>query len=174
MTSVYPVIERNTFTTMIPTTFTETPAVLKIKQYCAYQERCIAEVREKLHSLDWPKKETGEIIDRLIAEGYINEERFAMQFARGRFNLKHWGKIKIKHALKQKKVSEYAIQKALGQIDENDYRRVLNKLAQHKVKILKSGKNNFSRKKMLYDYLLQKGYEPSLVKEVAKRLVGVP
>ena len=77
----------------------------KIKHYCAYQERCHGEVRNKLYSFDLKKKNVEDIIARLIEEDYLNEERFALAFARGKFRMKRWGKEKIFFALKQKHFS---------------------------------------------------------------------
>lgn len=147
--------------------FAKEQALPKIKHYCAYQERCHAEVREKLYSFSLYKKEVEEIIAQLIEENYLNEERFAKQFAGGKFRMKQWGKIKIKYALKQKQVSEYSIKKALNEITANDYKNTLNKLAAQKLKTLKSEKNIFIRQRKLYDYLLQKGFEAAMIKEVA-------
>ena len=106
----------------------------KIKQYCAYQERCHMEVREKLYSFGLHKNEVDEIISTLITENYLNEERFAIHFAGGKFRMKQWGKIKIKQALKNKQVSEYCIRKALKEIDNNEYRKAFFKLAEQKLK----------------------------------------
>src|ERR1041384_3800157 len=106
---------------MNKTELTKEQAFKKIKQYCAYQERCHSEVREKLYSFELYKKDVEQIISQLIEENYVNEERFAIQYAGGKFRMKQWGKVKIKHALKQKQVSEYAIKKALKEINEKDY-----------------------------------------------------
>ena len=101
--------------------FTPQQAVPKIKQYCAYQERCHVEVRDKLYSYGLIKPEVEEIIYTLITENYLNEERFAIHYAGGKFRMKQWGKNKIKLALKQKQISEYCIKKALKVIDETEY-----------------------------------------------------
>ena len=140
-------------------------ALPKIKQYCAYQERCHSEVKEKLYSLGLYKNDVEQLMAQLIEENYLNEERFAIQYAGGKFRMNHWGKVKIKHALRQKQVSEYSIKKALKEISDADYKKTLQKLAAQKLKTLKSETNIFSRKKKLQDYLLQKGYEGELVKE---------
>ena len=84
--------------------YTPEQSLPKIKQYCAYQERCHKEVREKLYSFGLNKEEVNEIISTLINENYLNEERFAIQFAGGKFRMKQWGRIKIKMGLKAKKV----------------------------------------------------------------------
>jgi regulatory protein len=150
---------------MIYSVFTKDVALLKIKHYCTYQERCHAEVREKLRSFCLDKKEAEEIITQLIEENYVNEERFAIQFAGGKFRMKQWGKVKIKHALRQKEVSDYCINKALMQINEADYKKTIRKLSALKLKALKSIKNVFEKRKKLSDHLLQKGFERSLINE---------
>lgn len=149
--------------------FTPEQAIPKIKQYCAYQERCHTEVKDKLYSFGLHRKEVDEIIVQLIGENYLNEERFAIQYAGGKFRIKHWGKHKIKQTLKQKQVSDYCIKKALKEIDDADYRKTFEKLVEQKLNTLKSEKNIFIKKKKLQDFLLMKGYESDLVgEEVAK------
>ncbi len=137
-------------------------ALQKLKHYCAYQERCHSEVKEKLYSLGVFKKEADNIIATLIEEGYLDEERFAIAFAGGKFRIKQWGRVKIKYELKQKQVSSYSINKALKQINENEYVAVLKKLAEDKYASLKN-EQPFLRKKKTMDYLLQKGFEGEMV-----------
>lgn len=150
--------------------FTPQQAVPKIKQYCAYQERCHAEVRDKLYSYGLNKSEVEEIIYTLITENYLNEERFAIHYAGGKFRMKQWGKNKIKQSLKLKQVSEYCIKKALKEIDEKEYEKIFLKLVEQKLKILKSERNIFIKKRKLQDFLLQKGFENDLVREAIKEL----
>ncbi len=145
--------------------FTPEQAIPKIKQYCAYQERCHAEVRDKLYSYGLYKKELEPIISLLITENYLNEERFAIMYAGGKFRMNQWGKIKIKQALKGKQVSDYCIKKALKEIGEMHYQKTFQKLAEQKLKTIKSEKNIFVKKRKLQDYLLQKGYESSMISE---------
>ena len=145
--------------------FTPEQSLPKIKQYCAYQERCHSEVRDKLYSFGLHKKEVEEIISTLISENYLNEERFAVHFAGGKFRMKQWGKVKIKQALKFKQVSEYCIRKALKEIDAKEYERVFQKLADQKLKTLKGEKNIFIKKRKLQDFLLQRGFESELVRK---------
>jgi regulatory protein len=140
-------------------------ALQKLKHYCGYQERSHSEVKEKLYSLGVWKKDHDEIISTLIEENYLNEERFAIAFAGGRFRMKQWGRVKIKYELQQKKVSEYCIKKALKQINDDDYLSTLKKLADGKYSSLK-GDQYLVRKKKTMDYLMQKGYEPGLIQSV--------
>src|SRR3954468_25072028 len=100
----------------------------KIRKYCAYQERSQQEVRDKLYALGLHRREVEQIISQLVTENYLNEERFAIAYAGGKFRMKQWGRNKIKAALQQKKVSDYCIRKALNEINEKDYRKALGKL----------------------------------------------
>ncbi len=150
---------------------TKEQALQKLKHYCAYQERCHHEVKEKLYTLGVWKKEHDEIIATLIEENYLNEERFAIAFAGGRFRIKQWGRVKIKYELKQKQVSEYCIKKALKQIDEDDYLKVLDKLAKAKYALLKN-EQYLVRKKKTMDYLMAKGFEAELIKRIVENITG--
>ena len=151
-------------------TFTPQQSVPKIKQYCAYQERCHREVRDKLYTFGLNKLEVEEIIYTLITENYLNEERFAIHYAGGKFRMKQWGKNKIKQSLKLKQVSDYCIKKALKEIDEKEYERTFQKLVKQKMKTLKSEKNIFIKKRKLQDFLLQKGFENDLIRGVVKNV----
>ena len=137
-------------------------ALQKLRHYCGYQERCHQEVIGKLYSLGVPKAEHGEIIATLIADGFLNEERFATTYAGGKFRINQWGRLKIKHALQQKQVSEYCIKKAMKEIDEDQYLSLLNNLAKEKYDSLKSFQWLVRKKKTL-DYLIQRGFEPQLI-----------
>ncbi len=145
-------------------------ALQKAKHYCAYQERSHAEVKDKLYGFGLYKKEVEELLGTLIEENYLNEERFAIAFAGGHFRTKQWGRVKIKYQLKQKQVSEYCIKKALKTIDEDDYLQTLQKLFDEKLKTLKSEKNIFIKKRKLQDYLLQKGFETDLIRELIAKM----
>jgi regulatory protein len=146
---------------------TKEQALQKLKHYCAYQERCHCEVKEKLYSLGVWRKDHDEITARLIEENYLNEERFAIAFAGGKFRIKQWGRVKIKYELKQKQVSDYSIKKALKQIDEEDYMKTLSKLAKEKYASLKS-EQYLIRKKKTMDHLIRRGFETGLVNESIK------
>lgn len=150
--------------------FTLDQSLPKIKQYCAFQERCHAEVRDKLYSYGLHKTEVEEIIYHLIIENYLNEERFAILYAGGKFRIKQWGKYKIKQALKSKQVSDYCIKKALQQIDSKDYHKTFQKIVSQKLKTLKSEKNIFTRKRKLQDFLIQRGFENDLVRDAVNSI----
>ena len=152
---------------MIPYKKKLTPeqALQKLKHYCAYQERCHSEVKEKLYSLGVWKNEHDGIVSTLIEEDYLNEERFAIAFAGGKFRMNQWGRIKIKYELRQRQVSDYSIKKAVQQIKETEYSAMLKKLAKEKYASLKN-EQQLIRKKKTMDYLLQKGFEMELIRGV--------
>ena len=157
------------FCTMFKKQLTPEQALQKLKQYCAYQERCHAEVVDKLYQLGVWKKDHDPIIATLIEENYLNEERFAMAYAGGKHRMKQWGRVKIKYELKQKQVSHYSINKALKQFEEEAYRQTLEKLATDKYLLLK-GEQYLVRKKKTMDYLMQRGYEMDLITAIMNHL----
>lgn len=141
----------------------------KIKHFCSYRERCHWEVREKLFGMSLAKNDVDVILARLIEEGYLNEERFAIQFAGGHFRQKKWGKVKIVYELRQKRVSEVNIKKALKELQGEDFAGVLEKLATAKWKILK-GEQYLNRQAKTIAYLARKGYEMPAIIEVIKKI----
>jgi regulatory protein len=141
-------------------------ALQKARHYCGYQERCHSEVQEKLYSFGLRKPQVEMALATLIEENYLNEERFAIQFASGRFRLKHWGKVRIRYQLKLKQVSDYCIKKALASIDEDEYERTLTRLSEEKWADLHTEPHPLTRKRKLQEYLLQKGYEPDRIAAV--------
>ncbi len=148
---------------------TKEQALQKLKHYCAYQERCHKEVRDKLYDLGVWKKDQDEVIASLIEEKYLDEERFAIAYAGGKFRIKHWGKVKIKHALQQKQVSVYSINKALKSIPEEDYQETARELAKNKYADLKQ-EQYLIRKKKTMDHLMLKGYEPELAVKILQEI----
>jgi len=145
-------------------------ALQKARHYCAYQERCHSEVKEKLYSFGLHKKDVETALCTLIEENYLNEERFAIQFAGGRFRMKQWGKVRIRYELKQKQVGDYCIQKALAAIPEDDYTQTLEKLAAAKWETLKEEENAYLRRHRLQDYLHRKGYETDRVAGLVREI----
>jgi regulatory protein len=143
--------------------YTTQQAFVKLASFCAYQERCHAEVREKLQTFQLTADEVEEVIMRLIEENFLNEQRFAIAFAGGKFRTKHWGKIKIAYELRMRGISENCIKKALADISFDTYYKTLNDLAEKK---LQESRNN----QQTYQFLTAKGYESNLVQEVLQAL----
>jgi regulatory protein len=142
-------------------------ALQKLKHFCGYQERSHAEVKRKLYSMGLFKKEVEELIARLIEEEYLNEERFAVQFASGKSRIKGWGRIKIRYELRQKGISEFCILKALKSLDESEYESGFRRQADKKWSALRSEKNIFAKKAKWQQFLLQRGFEPAMLKSWA-------
>ncbi len=155
---------------MQPQKFTPEQAAQKARHYCAYQERCHSEVREKLYGWGLKGREVEKLIAGLVEESYLNEERFSILFAGGKFRAKEWGRVKIKYELKKRGISAYCIQRALKEIDETDYLRVLQKLTDNKSTALKNERNIVLKKKKVQQYLLTKGFEQSLVNECIRTI----
>lgn len=142
----------------------------KIRNYCAYQDRCHSEVKSKLIELSVYGHDLEEVISQLISEDFLNEERFARSFVRGKFKIKNWGKTKIIQHLKAKYISEYCIKKGLSEIDEEEYFAIFEKYFEKKKAELSSEKNIWIKKKKILNYLLQRGFESHLIYEKLKTL----
>lgn len=134
-----------------------------ILHYCQYQERCHSEVRNKLYELGCDGQYVEQYLSKLIECGVLNEERFAKAYARGKFRMKQWGRVKIRQQLRQRKVSEYCIKQGLLEIDHEDYEQTLYGLACKRGVELDDERNITARKAKLYRYLAQKGYESDLI-----------
>jgi regulatory protein len=147
---------------------TVSQAILNARQFCSHQERSHIEVKERLFSFGLNCEEVDGIVSDLISEDFLNEERYARAFARGKFRLKGWGKVKIRYELKKKRISEFCIRKGMGEIDDAEYMAKLSKLFEQKVKSLRGEKNNLIKSRKLINYLLQKGYERDLILDKLK------
>ncbi|MEN9511141.1 MAG: hypothetical protein RLZZ370_960 [Bacteroidota bacterium] len=141
----------------------------KAEHYCAWQERCHSEVESKLMDLGLNSEERGELISHLIKEGFLNEERFARAYARGKFRQLHWGRIKIVQGLKQKGLNQTLIQMALSEISDDDYLETLQTLAEKKARSLKGAA--LQRKASLQRYLQGRGFEANLVQQAAAQVL---
>ncbi|PKB42961.1 regulatory protein [Cellulophaga sp. RHA19] len=149
--------------------YTIKEATKKLEQYCAYQERCHKEVAKKLKDMGMITDARDVIITHLIKENYLNEERFAQSFARGKFNIKKWGKNRIVNELKFRDISIYNIKTALKEIEDNKYTETLDALATKRANEVKET-NVFKKRKKIADYLLYRGWESHLVYEKVKEL----
>ena len=142
-------------------------AIQKLEHFCAYQERCHAEVTSKLYDLKMTTEEMDQIIVHLIQENFLNETRFACSFARGKHRIKHWGKIRITNELKFRQISNANIILALKEISAEEYQNTFDELSErfwHSI----SEKNTLKRRKKFCDYLLRRGYESNLVYDKLK------
>ena len=134
----------------------------KLEQYCVYQDRCHKEVEQKMREYNLIPEAKEMILLSLLKDNFLNEERFAKNFARGKFRIKHWGKQRIVQELKQRDISAYNIKSALKEIDEQEYLKSIFEIAEKRNDTIKEP-NHFKRKKKLIDFLLRKGYETDLI-----------
>ena len=129
-------------------------------------------MKEKLYNFGLHTKDVEEIISNLIEENYLNEERFAIQFAGGKFRLKKWGRIKIRYELRKKMVSDFCIRKAIQSIDEDEYDSAIEKLVESKIDAAKKYKLPHHKIQFILSALNLKGYEPELVRPIANRYLS--
>ena len=151
-------------------TYTVDEALKKLENYCAYQDRCHKEVQEKLKEMRMIPEAIDHIIYQLIQDKFLDEERFARSFARGKFRTKKWGKTRIIRELKLREITKYNINLALTEIEEADYLKTFEKLVKKRLKQLKTEKNLYKKKNKLMTYLQYRGWESHLIYEKINEL----
>jgi regulatory protein len=144
-------------------------AIKKLEHYCSYQERCHQEVARKLNQFDIKKPDDDILIVHLIEHNFLNEERFARSFARGKHRIKSWGKNRIVTELKQRQISSPNIKLAMTEIAAEEYQETFEKLSERAWDGILE-KNQLKKRKKFCDYLLRKGWESELVYEKVKAL----
>jgi regulatory protein len=145
----------------------EKTALTKAEHFCTYQERSQQEVRDKLFEWGLYPRSVEKVIVTLIENNYLNEQRFAVAYATGKFRQKGWGKTKIRQGLKLKKVSEPLIKLALKNIDEDEYVEMLRKIIQKKETSI-TEKESYKRKYKLHQYALSRGFENDLIGDILR------
>ena len=141
----------------------------KMEHYCAYQDRCHYDVEKKIREFFLIPEAKDEILLGLMQDNFLNEERFAKSFARGKFRIKHWGRKKITQELKKRNISEYLITKGLEEINISEYYTTLETLMRKKKESITS-KNDYELNNKLISFMLNKGYEYDLIKETLNDL----
>ena len=156
---------------MIPhKTYTVDKAQKRLEHYCAYQERCHKEVNQKLYEMKMIPEARDKIIVHLLQHNFLNEERFAKAFVRGKFRIKKWGKQRLQLELKRKDINKTIITIALKEIDEEEYFNTFNELAEKRLGMIRE--TNFQKKqKKLADYLFYRGWESHLVYDKIRELI---
>jgi regulatory protein len=151
-------------------TYTVDEATKLMENFCAYQERCHKEVTQKLYDLHMIPEARDQITLHLLQHNFLNEERFSKAFARGKFSIKNWGRIRIVNELKFRNISPYNIKTALKEIDDEVYLKTIQKVAEKKFAVIKEP-NAFKKRSKLLTYLSSKGYESELIYEVVNGLI---
>lgn len=149
-------------------TLTIQQAKPKIEYFCNYQERCQSEVKDKLYSFGLNTDEVNELLAHVVKKGFVNEQRFAIMFAGGKFRQKQWGKEKIRRELRFKQISDYCIKKALMEIEDEAYLETLEKTALKYYKTLKDRFNYIKIQKTL-KHMIGKGFEYELINDFVRK-----
>ena len=134
----------------------------KLEQFCVYQDRCHKEVEQKMREFNLIPEARELILLSLMQDNFLNEERFAKSFARGKFRIKSWGKQRIVRELKFRDISAYNIKTALKEIDEDEYLKTIYRITENRNNVI-SETNPYKRKRKLIDFLMRKGYESELI-----------
>ncbi len=150
------------FVTMQNKVFTVDEIKRKLEQYCVYQDRCHKEVEQKMREYNLIPEAKEMILLSLLQDNFLNEERFAKSFARGKFRIKHWGKQRIVRELKFRDISSNNIKTALKEIDEQEYLKTIYSITEKRNEAI-SEPNIYKRKRKLIDFLMRKGYENELI-----------
>ncbi len=151
---------------------TPAEALKKAERYCAYQDRCHQEVRRKLYDLGLYRDDVEQAMATLVETQFLDEERFARSFARGKFRIKGWGRVRITRELKQRQVSAYCIRAGLSEIDEAAYAKTLDALMTKYAERKGGGLDDFALRGKLYDWGQRKGYEWEAIQGAALRALN--
>ena len=151
--------------------FTVNQIKRKLEQYCIYQDRCHKEVEQKMKEYKLIPEARELILLDLMKDNYLNEERFAKSFARGKFRIKNWGKQRIVRELKFKDISTYNIKSALKEIDDEEYHTTIYRITENRNAVI-SESNIHKRKQKLIGFLMRKGFESELIYKVVNEIVS--
>ena len=145
-------------------------ALEQLRSFCAYQDRCHKEVRTRLLEYQVYGDDLEQVIAELITDDFLNEERFARSYVRGKFRIKKWGRGKIRQELKFRQISDYLIKKGMTEIDDQEYFATLEEVIQKKLRTVREP-DPFKKRKKLTDYAASRGFEYAIIKEVLDDLL---
>lgn len=137
-------------------------AYSKMAQLCSRSEQCSADIRKKIMAFEIVEEIVDEIIEKLIEEKYIDDERYVKAYVNDKFKINKWGKVKIRHYLYAKGLSDEVIQNGLNAIDEEKYKNLLVKTMKDKAKKIKK-KNKFEKMGQVIRFTQSRGFEPELI-----------
>lgn len=144
-------------------------ALVKLQRYCAYQDRCHQEVRSKLIEIGCYGQDLEDVMASLIEDKFLDEERFARSFARGKFRMKQWGRNRIQQELKMRKISDYCIRKAMEEIKEGEYLSTLKEVLEKRASQI-AETDDFTRKGKLAQYAMSRGFEADLIWQILGKI----
>ncbi len=140
----------------------------QMRKFCGYRDRCHSAVRAKLLKLRVYGDDLETVMSELIREDYLNEERFATSFARGKFRINYWGRNRIRMELKRRRVSDYCLQRGLEEIDEEEYLAYIDRVVEGRI----TDAGDWATRKKTHDFLARKGYESSIALERLNKYVA--
>ena len=143
----------------------------KLENYCVYQERCHKEIEQKMREYNLIPEAKEMLLLSLMKDNFLNEERFAKSYARGKFRIKSWGKQRIIRELKFRDISAYNIKTALKEINEEEYIATVYRITENRNEVI-SEPNIYKRKKKLIDFLMRKGFENDLIFKTVNEVVS--
>jgi regulatory protein len=143
----------------------------KLETFCSYQERCAWELRRKLFEKGISGPAAEKILAELEASGFVDDERFARSYARGKFRIKKWGRVRIRQELKLREISASTIQKGLSEIDGEEYFATLEREAEKKWEKTKET-DAYKKRYLVTKYLMSKGFEQDLIQEALSTLIS--
>ena len=143
----------------------------KLENYCVYQDRCHKEVEQKMWEYQLIPEAKEMILLSLLKDNFLNEERFAKSYARGKFRIKSWGKPRIIKELKFRDISAYNIKTALKEIDETEYVKTIYRITENRNTVITES-NIYKRKQKLIGFLMRKGFENELIYKVVNEVTS--
>ena len=141
-------------------------ALKKLERYCSYQDRCHQEVRRKLYEVGLYGDDVDQVMVKLIEGRFLDEERFARSYARGKFRMKKWGRIRIQIELRRRQISKYCLKAAMQELEEYDYEGTLKTMLEKRFEKQKPDLHPYAKRQDLITYAMRKGYEIDVIKSV--------
>lgn len=141
---------------------------MKLEAWCAYQERCSFEVHTKMQTYGLADEQGVKLLEELKKNRFVDDARFAEAFVQGKFNIKRWGRIKIRQHLKQKRISNEMIAKAFAILDDEAYLQCIDRLIEKKLKDIKPELGSYQKKAKIHQFLASRGFEFDLVEDMLR------
>lgn len=145
-------------------TMTEQEAFLRLSALCAQAEHCEYEMQEKMRRWQLPDDAQARVMQRLVSERYVDDNRYALAFARDKVKYNKWGRRKVEQALWQKRIADDIRQQVLDGIGDADYISVLRPLLQQKRRAVKA-RNDYELRMKLVKFALGRGFTMDVIRQ---------
>lgn len=143
---------------------TEQEAFLRLSALCAQAEHCEYEMQEKMRRWQLPDDAQARVMQRLVSERYVDDNRYALAFARDKVKYNKWGRRKVEQALWQKRIADDIRQQVLDGIGDADYISVLRPLLQQKRRAVKA-RNDYELRMKLVKFALGRGFTMDVIRQ---------